>query len=192
MTKFDSAAFVIWCCVPVTLKKGVARLIKALAICVSILIWCFWSYAVNSWKVFRAIFSFISSYNSSFLFIFWSLLAPSSNVRKVKCMLKSIQCQVRSIDFSFEVLQAILPCIHVHVFHTETYNWFSFQFSRLMSLGMFSNVKDPPVNRYYFIKRGLSFCGTWWISLQICLQNHTMVECSAMCELSYVSNSHTL
>ena len=32
MTKFDSAAFVICCCVTVTLKKGVARLIKALAI----------------------------------------------------------------------------------------------------------------------------------------------------------------
>ena len=35
MTKFDSAAFVICCCVTVTLKKGVARLIKALAICVA-------------------------------------------------------------------------------------------------------------------------------------------------------------
>ena len=32
VTKFDSAAFVICCCVTVTLKKGVARLIKALAI----------------------------------------------------------------------------------------------------------------------------------------------------------------
>ena len=32
MIKFDSAAFVICCCVTVTLKKGVARLIKALAI----------------------------------------------------------------------------------------------------------------------------------------------------------------
>ena len=33
MTKFDSAAFVICCYVTVTLKEGVARLIKALAIC---------------------------------------------------------------------------------------------------------------------------------------------------------------
>ena len=32
VTKFDSAAFVICCCVIVTLKKGVAHLIKALAI----------------------------------------------------------------------------------------------------------------------------------------------------------------
>ena len=32
VTKFDSAAFIICCCVTVTLKKGVACLIKALAI----------------------------------------------------------------------------------------------------------------------------------------------------------------
>ena len=32
VTKFDSAAFVIWCCVPVTLKNGLARLIEAVAI----------------------------------------------------------------------------------------------------------------------------------------------------------------
>ena len=49
MTKFDSAAFVICCCVTVTLKKGVARLIKALAIYVYYIV--FYGYMITEIKI---------------------------------------------------------------------------------------------------------------------------------------------
>ena len=55
MTKFDSAAFVICCCVTVTLKKGVARLIKALAIfelhvCLYV---CSPPYIISCWRLMK-------------------------------------------------------------------------------------------------------------------------------------------